>query len=113
MKQEIFIYDNQSYSIFVGGNKHENTKLIEDSSSNDVWFHISGLPSCHVIMRNTGKLGDIPRQVIKRCAYICKTNTNSAKSMPKCEVIYTTVSNIQTTNIPGAVITQNTKSIFT
>jgi predicted ribosome quality control (RQC) complex YloA/Tae2 family protein len=111
MKYETFIYDNQTYSITIGGNKRENTALILDSSSDDVWFHISGLPSCHVVMKNTEKLGDIPRQVIKRCAYICKINTNSAKSIPKCDVIYTTVSNIQTTNIPGSVITQNTKMV--
>jgi predicted ribosome quality control (RQC) complex YloA/Tae2 family protein len=111
MKHEIFLHNNQTYSIFIGGNKCENTALIADSSSNDVWFHIAGLPSCHVIMKNMGKLGDIPRQVIKRCAYLCKINTNIAKSMPKCNVIYTTVANVQTTAIAGTVITQNTKTI--
>ena len=111
MKHEIFLHNNQTYSISIGGNKCENTALITESLTNDVWFHIAGLPSCHVVMKNTEKLGNIPRQVIKRCAYLCKINTNSAKSMSKCDVVYTTVSNVQTTSIAGTVITQNTKTI--
>ena len=111
MKHEIFLYNNQTYSISIGGNKCENTALIVDSSSNDVWFHIAGIPSCHVVMKNKEKLGNIPRQVIKRCAYLCKINTNTAKSMPKCDVVYTMVANVQTTTIAGAVITQNTKTV--
>jgi len=108
MKREIFLHNNQAYSISIGGNKCENTALITESLSNDVWFHIAGLPSCHVVMKNTEKLGNIPRQVF---AYLCKINTNSAKSMSKCDVVYTTVANVQTTAIAGAVITQNTKTI--
>jgi predicted ribosome quality control (RQC) complex YloA/Tae2 family protein len=108
MKQEIFIHKNQTYSISVGGNKYENADLIAASSSDDVWFHLAGLPSCHVVVKTTDQL---PRQVIKRCAYLCKINTKSTKSMPKCEVIYTTIANIQITDIPGAVITHNTKSV--
>ena len=108
MKTEIFIHKNQNYTISIGGNKYENAELITASSSDDVWFHLAGLPSCHVVVKTTGRL---PPQVIKRCAYLCKINTNSAKSMPKCEVGYTTIANIQTTDIPGAVITHNTKSV--
>jgi predicted ribosome quality control (RQC) complex YloA/Tae2 family protein len=109
MKHEIFIHKNQTYSISIGGNKYENADLIAASSSDDVWFHLAGLPSCHVVVKTAGQL---PRQVIKRCAYLCKINTNSAKSMSKCEVVYTTIANVTTTDIPGAVITHNTKLFF-
>jgi len=109
MKHEIFIHKNETYSISIGGNKCENSDLITASSSDDVWFHLAGLPSCHVVVKTTGRL---PHQVIKRCAYLCKINTNSAKSIPKCEVVYTSIANVTTTDIPGAVITQNTKSVF-
>ena len=51
MKHEIFLHNNQIYSISIGGNKCENTALIDNSSTNDVWFHIAGLPSCHVVMK--------------------------------------------------------------
>jgi predicted ribosome quality control (RQC) complex YloA/Tae2 family protein len=111
MKSENFIYDNKIYSITIGGNKYENTNLVLNSQPNDVWFHICGAPSTHIFLKNDCKLNDIPRQVIKRCAYLCKINTNSAKSKPKCDVIYTTIDNVETTDIPGTVITQNTKMV--
>jgi len=113
MKQTSFEHNNKTYSICIGGNQCENANLIETSVSEDIWFHIDELPSCHVILKNCDNMNSIPRQIIKRCAYLCKINTNSAKSLPKCKVIYTTISNIQTTNIPGRVIAKNTKSIFT
>lgn len=113
MKQTTIQHDNKTYSIIIGGNQCENTNLIKISTLDDIWFHVDELPSCHVIMKNYENLNSIPRQVIKRCAYLCKINTNSAKSLPKCKVIYTTISNIQTTNIPGQVIAKNIKSILT
>jgi predicted ribosome quality control (RQC) complex YloA/Tae2 family protein len=113
MKETTFEYEGKTYLINIGGNRCENANLIETSTSNDIWFHLDEIPSTHVIMKNGDNLNSIPRQVIKRCAYLCKINTNAAKSLPKCKVIYTTISNIQTTNIPGRVIAKNTKSILT
>ncbi len=113
MKSEIFIHGTKTYSISIGGNKTENTELIDGSTSDDVWFHISGSPSCHVVLKNDGKLNAIPKQVIKRCAYLCKINTNSAKSMSRCEVVYTIVANVQTTSVAGSVLTRNCKIVLT
>jgi predicted ribosome quality control (RQC) complex YloA/Tae2 family protein len=111
MKSETFLYDGILYSIFIGGNKYENTELINTSNTSDVWFHVSDASSCHVFLKNEGKLNAIPKQVIKRCAYLCKINTNSAKSMPKCDIVYTVIANVQTTDIPGAVLTLGCKKI--
>ena len=104
MKCEIFIYDSVTYNIKIGKNKEDNWQIIDDASETDIWFHIEDHPSCHIILKNTEKIKmrDIPKQVIKRCAYLCKINS-AAKTMPKCNVIYAPISEVKKTEIVGQV----------
>ena len=104
MKTEIFSHGSKEYTITIGKNKEENWCLIDASDSNDIWFHIDDQPSCHVILKNSQevKLKDIPRQVLKRAAYLCKINS-SAKTQAKCDVIYAPISAITKTQKVGQV----------
>jgi predicted ribosome quality control (RQC) complex YloA/Tae2 family protein len=104
MKREIFIYNSVTYNIEIGKNKEDNWQIIDDASETDIWFHIEDHPSCHIILKNTEKIKmrDIPKQVIKRCAYLCKINS-AAKTMSKCNVIYALVSEVKKTEIVGQV----------
>jgi predicted ribosome quality control (RQC) complex YloA/Tae2 family protein len=110
MKTELFNYNNKIYTIIIGKNKNENWEIIDDSCESDIWFHISELPSCHVILKNTEKINSIPRTVIKRCAYLCKINS-SAKTISKCDVIFATISNVKKTNIVGQVSVKESKIV--
>lgn len=100
MKTEIFVYDSKSYTIEIGKNKEDNWLLIDNAINTDIWFHIDNQPSCHVILKNIDKV--VPRQVLKRCAYLCKINS-AAKTMPKCNVIYAPISDVTKTQIVGQV----------
>jgi predicted ribosome quality control (RQC) complex YloA/Tae2 family protein len=104
MKIEIFTHGSKEYEISIGKNKEENWQLIDASNPDDVWFHVDDQPSCHVILKNADevKLRDIPRQVLKRAAYLCKINS-AAKTQPKCDVIYAPISSITKTSIVGQV----------
>jgi len=105
MKIEIFTHETKEYKISIGKNKEENWQLIDAASPADIWFHIEDQPSCHVILNNSDKvkLRDLPRQVLKRCAYLCKINS-AAKTMPKCNVIYAPISEVEKTQIVGQVV---------
>ena len=70
------------------------------------------MPSCHVLLKNDEKLRLVPRQVIKRCAYLCKINS-SAKTMPKCNVIYAPISEVKKTEIVGQVKVGISKHVST
>lgn len=111
MKEELFEYDANIYTIIIGKNKNDNFAIIDESVETDIWFHVENEPSCHVILKNTGKTHDIPKQVIKRCAYLCKINSK-AKTQKKSTVIYTTINNVIKTEIPGQVTVTNVKSVF-
>lgn len=104
MKIEIFTHGSKEYTISIGKNKEENWQLIDASEPNDIWFHVDNQPSCHVILKNTEnvKLRDIPKQVLKRAAYLCKTNS-AAKTQSKCDVIYAAISQITKTTVVGQV----------
>jgi predicted ribosome quality control (RQC) complex YloA/Tae2 family protein len=109
MKEEQFFFNGTNYSIKIGRNKTENDHLVKTSAKTDIWFHVNGLqstfgaprvftkrvnmPSSHVVLLNNDKLNKIPKQVIKRCACLCKSNS-SCKSEIKCEIIYTEMANV-------------------
>jgi predicted ribosome quality control (RQC) complex YloA/Tae2 family protein len=110
MKSEIFNYDKIDYNIIIGKNKKENWQIIDDSVETDIWFHVSESPSCHIILKNTVNMSVIPNQVLKRCAYICKINSN-AKYEKKSTIIYTQICNVKKTKIEGEVAVKSCKII--
>jgi len=50
--------------------------------------------------------------IIKVGALLCKNNTNKLKSIKNVEIMYTYIKNIVKTEVPGCVISQNTKTII-
>ena len=77
MKEVNFVFKDETYIIIIGQNKEDNFNIISNSEPENIWFHVDNEPSCHVILKIRMKLNEIPRQVIKRCAYICKINSKS------------------------------------
>jgi len=110
MKQEIFAHKSKQYIIEIGENKKDNFDIIDSSCETDIWFHVEGIPSCHVILKTEQKMSDIPHQVIKRCAYLCKINSK-AKTKSKCGISYTTINNVTKTEILGQVKVKNCKTV--
>ena len=107
---QTFIHDATTYTIYAGKSSKGNDKLLDESSPHDVWFHVADGPSAHIILSNPTDLAinKIPRQVIKRCACICKA---SAKLSAKCNIIYTERANIEKTATLGCVTTTNQRTI--
>ena len=113
MKIEIFTHENKEYLIQIGKNKEENDKLCDTSLATDVWFHLENEPSCHVVLKNIDnlKLRDIPRQVIKRCSYLCKINSKS-KIQSKSKIMYTRMENVKKTSQIGQVLVEIYKIVL-
>jgi predicted ribosome quality control (RQC) complex YloA/Tae2 family protein len=105
MKQETFEYDGIVYNIKIGRSAAENTELVQNANKSDIWFHLSDSPSCHVVLETIHK---VPKQVISRCAYLCKMHS---KTSHNCKVIYTQIENVQLTRTPGQVVTTCCKTI--
>lgn len=98
-----FMHASSEYVIWIGKHKQNNWDLINGAKATDVWFHVGGnAPSAHVILETNIPLNKLPRQVITRCACICKSHSSS-KSERKCPIIYTTIQHVMKTNIVGQV----------
>ena len=97
----------------VGQNAQENHDLIDGADEEDIWFHISGHPSCHVI-------GKIPKdtdldksdlmKVVKQGAVICKS-FSKFKSDKNVKIDYTRVKNVTKSKTPGSVSISDAKCV--
>lgn len=95
----------------IGCDADENTKLVQDSSPMDVWFHVSGLASAHLVYRNTdgATLKQLRKSgVIYKMALKLKISSKY-KKMPNIEVDYTFIKDVSTTDIPGRVTLSRSK----
>ena len=111
MKIELFYFKGEEYPIIIGKDREENFAIIDESVDTDIWFHVENEPSCHVILKtNTKKIRDIPLQVIKRCAYMCKINSKE-KSKRTCNIIYTQIKNVIKTEHIGEVAVSSFKTV--
>jgi predicted ribosome quality control (RQC) complex YloA/Tae2 family protein len=114
MKTIIREFEFGSIDFLVGQNAQENHDLIDGSVEQDVWFHVSGNPSCHVI-------GKLPQDVhldksdlmkiVKQGAVICKS-FSKCKSDKNVKIYYTTIKNIKKLKTPGSVSIVNAKSVI-
>jgi predicted ribosome quality control (RQC) complex YloA/Tae2 family protein len=109
MKKEIFTYNNVEYLIYIGKDKMENWSLIDAAVESDIWFHVKDVPSCHVILKCSGKLKDVPRAVLTRCGILCKKN--SGKCNPNSEIIYAPIKSVKKGQYEGSVIVTNSKKM--
>jgi hypothetical protein len=62
-------------------------------------------------LKTEEKMKEIPRQVIKRCAYKCKINSN-AKTQKRASIIYTKMSNVMQTEHIGEVAVSEYKRVL-
>jgi predicted ribosome quality control (RQC) complex YloA/Tae2 family protein len=64
---ELFWIDD--HKVLVGRNSKENQALLKIAKSNDIWMHIRGIPSSHLIIRTDKQ--NLPDSVIEKAAKLC------------------------------------------
>jgi len=97
----------------VGQNAKDNIDILHTSRDNDIWFHIDGEASCHVIAKTNDIVTLNKKQIahiVCQGAVLCKqfSKFKSAKDVP---IVYTKVCNVTPTEKVGQVIATNTKII--
>ena len=105
----------REFTYLIGKNAGDNFAIIDASNPDDIWFHIAGYSSCHVVLKmptDENLCKKTMRTIIKKGALLCKMNTHKLKNEHHIEVIYTTINNVVKTKIKGTVITKNTKSLI-
>jgi predicted ribosome quality control (RQC) complex YloA/Tae2 family protein len=64
---ELFWIDD--YKVLIGRNSKENQALLKMAKSNDLWMHIKGIPSSHLIIKTDKQ--NLPDAVIEKAAKLC------------------------------------------
>jgi predicted ribosome quality control (RQC) complex YloA/Tae2 family protein len=77
-----------------------------------LWFHAADVSSCHVVCQVPVDVDKkMMRYIITTGALLCKNNTNKLKILKNVNITYTKISNVVKTDVPGCVITKDTKMI--
>jgi predicted ribosome quality control (RQC) complex YloA/Tae2 family protein len=110
--EEIYIQKLKQNVVFtIGKNASGNDEAISDAGPEDIWFHLDGQSSCHVIAQVPDEMGRKERgYILRKGAELCKQNSRE-KSKKNVEVIYAKIKNIVKTEIPGKVIVSESGTI--
>lgn len=100
-------------TFYIGKNQNENFEVIDKGVNDDLWFHAADVSSCHIVCQVPHDIGKKElRYIITTGALLCKNNTNKLKSMKNVNIIYTKITNVVKTDVPGCVVTKDTKTII-
>lgn len=110
MLTEYYLDGRDIYTIKIGQNKMENWSLIDCASPDNIWFHVSCVPSAHIVLDTVCNIKDIPSCVIYRCAVLCKKHSKSTTGR-HCNVIYTYMKHVAKGDNEGEAIIGKKKSI--
>jgi predicted ribosome quality control (RQC) complex YloA/Tae2 family protein len=99
--------EEKCYEIVMGENARENDMIIKNGHPMDLWFHLSNVPSAHLVIKNRGD--KIPRRYINEISSMLFENNK--KYMKNTNVIYTEIRNVKRTDVPGRVITKKVETI--
>lgn len=113
--KKITIFDNKinnNLDIFVGSNRIENWKLLDNSYDNDIWFHLDNESSPYIILTSCdpkylNDINNIDKSTLIYCANLCKSNSKLKDLTKKVDVIYTTINNLKKGKKSGSVIIQD------
>jgi predicted ribosome quality control (RQC) complex YloA/Tae2 family protein len=95
----------------VGQSAQENHDMIDAAEPTDLWFHVTGRPSCHVIAHVPDEVLESPskprraalRKIMTQGAVLCKRFSKYA-SEKRLSMDVARVADLEKTDIPGTVI---------
>ena len=116
-KMTHYRFNDKEYRISVGKNKNHNFDLIDAAAATDLWFHVAGSPSAHVILDTQGEpRRAIPHAVLKHCARLCVNPTkghtghtgHKGHKGHTVAVVYTEIAKVEKTAVMGSVQVRGT-----
>ena len=110
--EEVYIPKLKQNVVFtIGKNANGNDEAISDAGPEDIWFHLEGQSSCHVIATVPEDLGRKERgYILRKGAELCKQNSRE-KSGKNVEIVYTKIKNVLKTDVAGRVTVSDSGTI--
>lgn len=105
---------NINVEFIVGTNAQENHDIIDAADPEDIWFHVSGYPSCHVISKIPQDItldkNDILK-IAKQGAVVCK-ELSGFKKQKDVKIDWTRIKYVTKLEKPGSVSITNQKQMI-
>lgn len=77
----------EGFEVLVGKGARENDELtFRLADPADLWLHAAGYAGSHVVVRNPGKLPELPRPVVERAAELAVHHSKAREARGKVEV---------------------------
>jgi predicted ribosome quality control (RQC) complex YloA/Tae2 family protein len=115
VKTEIIRFPNigEEVTYYIGKSREENFEVLDMGGSSDLWFHVSGESSCHVVcIVPTGINKKQIMTLVKKGGELCKQNTAKFRGgKTSIEITYAHLANVKKTNILGCVTVSGDKRI--
>ena len=113
-KESIYINKlKKEIDFYIGENAQDNFDIIDQSEPDDLWFHLNGEASCHVVASISKE--EIERKekgyIIRKGAELCK-RFSKQKSQKNVPIVYTRIKDVKKTEISGQVQIENTSIIM-
>jgi hypothetical protein len=105
--------DVEGFEILVGKGDADNDRLtFKVAAPLDFWLHVAGVPGSHVVVRNPGRLAELPRTVLERAAELAAYHSK-ARQGGKVEVHWCRVADVSKPRgaAPGKVMLKSFKSV--
>lgn len=113
MKTEtLLLYTGRQVKFLIGTSDKDNFCVIDASDADDIWFHVDGMPSCHIVAELKEVYNKYEmNEIIRFGAKLCKDQHSKYKPIQNLPIIYTEVKNIKKTKTLGSVITNSVTTI--
>ena len=131
MKIVELVENGTAYTVWIGTSAADNWQMIQSAEPDDIWFHLEGVPSCHIILKKEfARLNDESSDTltVKRfhadaepddailyaCAALCKKHTAKYRILMNRDcppVQCTRVSNIRLGKTVGSVYIKDSRCL--
>jgi predicted ribosome quality control (RQC) complex YloA/Tae2 family protein len=88
-------YEICGFEVLVGRGDRENDQLtFRVAAATDFWLHVAGSPGSHVVVRNPGRLGELPNEVALGAAQLAAWHSKARDARGKITVHLCKVSEV-------------------
>ena len=96
----------------IGEHAAENFEAIDQANHTDIWFHVNGRPSCHVIAQipqnHTYDKKQLHKIIVQGCV-LCK-QYSKYDNVSNLSIMYTPIKHVIKTNVVGSVTVEQYKT---
>ncbi len=103
------IHSMPDYTVIIGESRYDNEAVLQIALPDDVWMHLEGDSSAHAVIQTSARLN---HKMLKHAARLIKSSSKYRSTTEQVPFVWTRVSNVVPTKVPGQVEIVRDERIF-